>query len=228
MTSIVLYNRLERKAAFRRRWLTAGDASDYICRASDAIKPGDKVVLCCRVSGYAQNCNGNLADQETNLKRKMDQLGANIVDSVSHTGSGFDPAWLERAATLAEKHGAALVAETSDRFIRHPLYHSNDHPKLQARNTDLEDLRSCTYGIPLVTDLPPDASPSDVRGYQRRRGQRMKGRPGGRPRNATHAQWKMRRLARIDLALRLRDKGESYEQIAPGVERAQRWLPPCD
>ena len=42
----------------------------------------------------------------------------------------------------------------------------------------------------------------------------MKGRPGGRPRKKIHDPWKARRLARIELALRLRDKGESYEQIA--------------
>ena len=182
--SIIHYDREARQQAFVRYWLTPGRASEYIEHATEEIKPGNRVVLCCRVSGHVQEKNKNLADQEKHLRERAKRLGAEVAEVVSYQGPGADPYpyWLVRARLLAERHGAKLLAETTDRLVRHPLYHSANHPDLQAREADLREMQRLTKGIIIATDLNPDASPEEVRSYQRKRGQEMKGNCGGRPR----------------------------------------------
>jgi hypothetical protein len=215
MTLIIPYDYEFRKRAFYRRWLERGPASRYIKNASDEIKPGDKVVLFCRVSACMQNHNGNLLDSEVHLQERAKQLGANVVGVVRHVGPGWDPSWLATVAKRARQFDAKIFAETTDRLIRNPLY-SKERQDLQAREIDLQDLRSWTEGVVLVTDLHPDASPVETRGYQRRRGQSMKNNKGGRP---MKRKWKERRLARLKLAQIMRDEGCSYKQIATCLNR---------
>ncbi len=193
------------------RFFEAGRASDYIKHAPDELKPGDRVILCCRVSGCTQNHAGNLADSEANLTERAKQLGVKIIAVKKHVGSGTDPYWLAWAVWFAKQNGAKLFAETTDRFIRHPAYHSKHNPNLQARDIDLQDLQSWTNGVTLVTDLHPDASPETTRSYQRKRGQVCKCNRGGRP---TKPKWTQRRKAWLPLAMKMRDAGLSYRQIA--------------
>lgn len=181
----------ERKRVTARLRLRAGKASNYIAHAPAAIKPGDLVIICCRVSRYAQKHRGNLSDQEENLKQRAKNLGAIVVETFPYVGPGYDPYWLALAAENAKHLGAKLFAESTDRFIRHPDYHSQKNPNAQARDCDLQDLGRWTSGVELVTDLPPDATPKEVRSYQRKRGQAAKGNKGGRPR-ANNEQRKLR------------------------------------
>ncbi len=161
--------------------LRAGTASDFISHALTSIKPGDQVIIWCRVSRCAQKCNGNLTDQEKNLRQKAEKFGAIVVETATYIGSGTDPYWLALPAEKAKKLGAKLFAESTDRFIRHAGYHSNENPDAQARDCELQDLSRWTQGVVLVTDCHPDATPRNVRSYQRKRGQYAKGRKGGRP-----------------------------------------------
>jgi len=158
-----------------------GKASDYIGHAAQQLGPGDRIVLCCRVSACEQNRNGNLDDSEANLRRRAEALGVCVVGSYRHVGSGYDPWWVGRAAAMASELRAKLFAESPDRFIRSPKY-SKTSQDAQAREVDLRYLAWWANGVPLVTDLEPDATPSETRSYQRKRGQRLKGKPGGRPR----------------------------------------------
>jgi hypothetical protein len=134
-----------------REEFKAGKASKYIKHCGTEIRRGDKVILCCRASGRMQNHTGNLADQEANLREQMERLGAIVVGVITHVGSGWEPYWLMRAAALAERHGAKLVAETTDRFIRNDLYHSRDRPNAQATEIELKRLRNETLGVLLST-----------------------------------------------------------------------------
>ena len=170
MTSIINYDREKRKAAFRRRYLEAGKASDFIGHASDVVRHGDRVVLCCRVSGHVQDRNGNLADQEANLRTKAERLGAIIAGVDRHVGPGWDASALNATASIAQQCGATIIlAETTDRLIRNGLY-QKDRQHLQATDRDLRELQDCTDGLVLVTDLDPDATPAEVRAYQREGG----------------------------------------------------------
>jgi len=162
-----------------------GKASDFIGHAEKVIRPGDDVVICYRVSEWKQSRTGNLDDQEENLRQRAAELGANVVGVVRHIGSGCDPSWLFQAAQKAKLHGAKLFAESTDRLIRSREYNKKNQDA-QARQTDLEDLKEWTLGIPLATDLDPSASPQAVRSYQRKRGQRLKESRGGRPQVLDH------------------------------------------
>src|SRR5688572_3303948 len=82
------------------RW-QRGRASEFIDLFS-TLRAGDPVVLACRVSGCQQERGGNLDDEENFLRQIAKQVGLQIVGVCRHTGSGFDPFWLHKAATIAK------------------------------------------------------------------------------------------------------------------------------
>jgi hypothetical protein len=139
--------------------------------------PGQRVVLCCRVSWVNQHRRGNLTDQESYLRQIAESQGMIVVGVVKYVGSDWDPIWLSRAAHIAQQHGAILVAECANRFIRHLAYAGEDWLDNVAREVELDELRSYTEGVPLATLVPPGA-PS--RSALIKRGQTCKGRRGGR------------------------------------------------
>jgi hypothetical protein len=217
-----------RKRTSDRR-LQRGRASDCIKHAVEELHSGDKVVVCCRVSGHTQRLKKNLADQELNLRNRAVERGAMVVGVVRHVGSGTDPYWLARAVVLAKETGAKLFAESTDRFVRHPGYHSNEGPDWQARETDLEDLEFWADGVTLVTDLHPDALPEEVRFYQQNRGQVAKQNKGGRPPKGDRPakrEWKKRRLAWINQARDMRWEGLSLRSIADRLNAMGDGFPP--
>ena len=177
------------------RRLLPAPAGQFIRHAADEIHPGDRVFLICRVSGHVQEWNRNLQDAEDNLRDRARMLGAIVVEVEKFVSGEYwpssDPIWLHPIAIRAKEQNAKLFAESTDRFIRSPDYHSRENPDAQARITDLEDLARWTDGVTLVTDLHPDASPWQVRSYQRRRGQKYKDNFGGRPRDLMRACWKL-------------------------------------
>jgi hypothetical protein len=135
------------------------------------------------VSHRTQDHQGNLDDQEHNLRQAVEEQGGVVLYAAKHVGSGRDRSWLQEHANNSKQQGALLLAETTCRFARHLFYHSQDNPDQQANEADLDNLRRWTLEVPLMTHLHPDATPAEVRSYQRRRGQRSKGR-GGRPRKS--------------------------------------------
>ena len=172
--------RSERLSA--RKWVDsenrAGKASRYI--RPFRIRPGDRVLLVLRVSKVENR--EHLEDQETNLRRRVKSKGGTMVGIRRYVGSGFDPCWVGRAVKKARYLGATiLLAETTDRLIRHREYHSVKNPDAQATEEQLQELAGYAGGMILMTHLHPEASPREVRGYQSKRGQREKGRKGGRP-----------------------------------------------
>lgn len=152
------------------------DVGKYFQHATSTIQPGDRVIVCGRVSEHPQQLAGNLDDQAANLCAEMVRLGAQVVGKHLMTWSGCDPGWLVRAVVKARNFGAKyLVFESVDRAIRSEHFHPFLNPEAVATETDLEYLRYFTEGLPLLTLLPPNATPSEIRSYQRKRGQRLKG-----------------------------------------------------
>ncbi len=115
------------------------------------------------------------------MRQEMEKRGADVVDVVTHVGNGMEMDWLMAATWKAQRKRAKLVAESTDRFVRSQFYNSNVRPDAQATILQLGELRMWTQALPLVTLIHPDSSPSEVRSYQRKRGQRLKDRKGGRP-----------------------------------------------
>ncbi len=116
----------------------SGRASAYIKHAPEELRQGDLVILCCRVSTCSQDHDGNLQSQVANLTDRAKHFGVEILDVVQYVGSGTEPLWLFRVAEYAKRHGAKLFAETTDRFIRHPDYHSIANPDAQAGEPELQ------------------------------------------------------------------------------------------
>lgn len=168
------------------RLLRAGIAANYICRF--IIRPGNKVVILCRVSSHQQGRTGNLYAQEVKLREAVESCGGVVITVIRHewSGHGFDWSWkLTQAAREADKHGAILLAAATNRFIRNRHFHSKSPRfcKAQAQEHDLRELQQATFGVPLMTFLAPDEPEERCRSLLIRWGQEVKGNRGGRPRN---------------------------------------------
>src|SRR5690242_5091714 len=90
-----------------------------------SVSRGQKFVIVCRVSTRQQARRRNLYGQAKELRKAVESKGGIVLRIYRMTCSGFYPRWLEEPATLARKHGATLLAESTDRFIRHTSYLSN-------------------------------------------------------------------------------------------------------
>jgi hypothetical protein len=207
-----------------------GRASERLWHLADALKhfgPG-RYVICCRESSWKQQRRRNLMDQRAELLQVCNEIGASVVGEIMHVGSGFDPSWLRPAARMAKESGALILAESTDRLIRHPDYHSKTNPDAQASERELCELAFWLDDVVAVTVLHPDATPYEVRSYQRRRGQRAKGNFGGRPPKKVAGYKRRRREALEPRAIRLRQRGLSLAEIAVALECArttiQRWV----
>jgi len=155
--------------------------SDYI-KPFRSIRAGDRVWLWVRVSSVLQYANGNHLDQEAYLRKVVDAVGAYVAGVTHFTGRASEAdESLEEAADRAAAAGAVLLAESTSRFARHPSYHSKRHPNLIAGPRELRHLRYICGDTLLVTWLNPNASGSEERAHQSKRGQQQKGKKGGRP-----------------------------------------------
>lgn len=224
---------MDRPRVSARRCLQPGKASKYISPI-EAIQPGDRVVLWLRVSTQWQEAN--LDDQEANLRRVVEERGATVVAVVRYVGSscGGERAredLLDRladAAELARQHGAKLLAESTNRFVR-PTWYDSKLPKAQATELDLRDLQWATKDVVLVTHLHPDATPKQERAYHTARGQREKDRKGGRPPSPPKAGYKkLRRDELLPYVVGWHEDGLTLGQIAKkaGLPRStvQDWI----
>jgi hypothetical protein len=163
----------------------AGKAGDCIQHLPELLRftPGLKVFLWCRESTRGQKAN--LPDQEAWCIRELQKLGASVVGQLARVESASEDEryWLRKAASRAKRLGAVLVAASTDRFIRNGHYHPSGDKDALPTIGEYEALVSATQGVPLATILPPDMPWEDVRGLQAKRGQKAKGRKGGRPRS---------------------------------------------
>lgn len=191
------------------RQYVRGKASKYI-RSFDSLRRGDKVVLCCRKS--RSDKNGSLSDQDDHLRQATEKVGAIVVAAVAFEGSGRDPYWIARATEIAKQHGAVLLAECTNRLIRHFDFNPTVKRKarLQASDFELRDLEWWADGVPLVTHLDPDALPNEERAYQTRR--RAAHKRGGRPSKPGYK--KRIRLRLRKHAVQMRHDNSSLNQIA--------------
>lgn len=161
-------------------------ASDYLSHLKDLVRTGaaTAAILRCRVSRHNQQ--PQLDDQAAALRHRVeDELGIPVVGVFGEVAPGWD---LDRQpeldaaiqAALAHGPGTVIVAESADRYLRHPVY--NGDKKSRPTVAAFEALIDRAQGVPLATLLPPDAPYDDVRRYQEERGRKAKGTPVGRPR----------------------------------------------
>jgi DNA invertase Pin-like site-specific DNA recombinase len=208
------------KAAYRR-----GHAGRVIGHAKDAIKPGTRVLIGCRVSH--RNYQSNLKDQEACLRRGYPQ--ATVVGVVAEVWSAIDNTgfveWL--VARARELKADVILVESTDRLIRNSNFIATEND-LQASEVELDWLAVALDGMMAVTHVDPDAT-SEVRRQRSDRGQQAKGNKGGRPRRGRYS-----KPLRDDLLPRVTDlveKGMSKRAIARelgvGESTIRVWLQTC-
>jgi len=193
---------------------TAAKASHYIAHIYN-LNPC-LVVLFIRVSGPGQR--EHLAHVEALLRWELERRGFEVVGVFKEivTGSSDDRRTLERAILEADRLGAVLVAESADRFLRHPEFHPIHHPDLLPTVFDFERLMADVGNVQLATFHHPDMPWRAVRSEQTKRGQQGSGNRGGRPGRGPG--WtKRRRELKMSEVLRLRGLGRSYREISDEV-----------
>jgi len=132
----------------------------------------------------------------------------------------------DQAVCSALRHDAiGIVAWSVDRFIRSIAW--RPFPawrRVAPARYDLARLVLVSEKIPLLTITNPDEEPDTAHGRNVRRGHRVSGRVGGRPRNERPSE-RLKRL--LDRVIEMRHGGASYREIeqATGVphKTAQRW-----
>lgn len=144
-----------------------------------SIQAGDVVLLVARGSRPTQQ--PNLESELEALAEAVRRRGARPVTDASvskRIGRGYDndadqepwSTWLANVADTARREGCDMVlAETVDRFVRHPQY-SNRQQHWVAGTSQLLRVRRATDGMKLVTLAAPTASPSENRSVQTSRG----------------------------------------------------------
>lgn len=129
--------------------------STYI-HGIETIRSGTPVVLWCRVSSGPQDTTGNNANQAAELRAAVASRGGTLVGVVAHAGRIADAdTALFRAANIAVRHGAVLLAESTSRFIRHHRYHPKLRPHFMPTGVGLRELRWVCGDVLLVTLLNP-------------------------------------------------------------------------
>jgi hypothetical protein len=124
----------------------------------------------------------------------------------------------------AAARGAVVVAETTDRYVRHERY-TNLNQDLQATLEQMQEVSRIAGDVKLFTRIDPDATPSECRSAQIERGQDQKGQKGGGNRKKEPGWKKELREAKKPEARKMLKRGMSYGQIgkALGVNRRTVW-----
>ena len=152
----------------------AGLASQYIHHADAIIHPGTPVVLSPRVSGRTQARNGSLNRNTAELEEYAARHGAEVVGICPDTASGMslDRPGLLRAAALACRHNAIILAHNVGRLIRSAEFHRTRNAGAQPTQAEYEALVRAVGGATLATILHPDTDWREVRAAETRRGKR--------------------------------------------------------
>ena len=202
------------------RWrCTPGVGGEFIEHLPSLLerKGQPLIVLLCRVSSKEQEQAGNLDVQRRYAIKCLQEKGYRrgrdlfVVEGVESSRIQDDRHLLFLAVEEARKCGGIVVAVSRDRLIRSRSFDGSNVTEPPTISEYLQ-LKSLAGVVPLATIMHPD-DPA-ARSDQIKRGQTAKGRKGGRPRKR---KWKERRLAWIGLAMKMRDEGQSYQQIADSL-----------
>lgn len=177
-------------------------------KSIDELTTKPNVVLHCRSSKEQQKYSGNLDDQVKSCTDEIVRRKLPIYFTQAIVCSGWQPEiYIPPIVQKAKECNGIIVAETIDRLMRPMDYHSVTNPGAFLNDWMLGKLENLLDGIPTFTLQNPNASPGENRGTQIKRGQKEKGRKGGRP-----------MTNRISIAIKLHQQGKSSRQIAKEIE----------
>lgn len=183
------------------------------------LRPGNRVLLVACVSW--RDRRANLADQLANLRQHVEVLGAVVVGVHRHIGQRYRPQWIKKAVRKVNRYEADwMLAETSCRFARTRAYHCISNPDAQAGPEIFQAVQRLSSDR-LMTHLDPTATNSEIRSYQRRRGQLFKGNRGGRPPKIRYQPRYHESPEIVVQVVQLRDRGVPWRHIAEIIGRSQ-------
>lgn len=191
----------------RKHGRKPGTASSLIRYFPDMLKAGsvDAVVLYARCSGRVQNSRNNALDALAKLRLQVPSH-IPIVGEVVEVGPGYVrngplARWqFHRACWIARQHDAVVLAECTNRLVRHVKWRSTAPDEHPPTDVDLANLSKLAEGVALATAAHPDLPERKQRQMQSQRGQSAKSRTGGRGNALTHRQ------QRIEYSRRLRER----------------------
>ena len=190
--------------------------SIYIRHSEEQVRHSlhQPAILWVRTSSKSQARMNNHEDQRAALRANAEALGFKIVLDDPWIGSGRngDRVRFELTIEKAQKLGAILLAESTDRFIR-SWWWSKRKQYVQPTEVEWETFIALTRGVVLATIVHPDTDWRNVRGYQTERGVSQKGVKLGRQPNPKPGAKKQRRERLLPETRRLRDLGFSYRRI---------------
>jgi DNA invertase Pin-like site-specific DNA recombinase len=173
----------------------------------------------CRVSTPEQDANGNLDEQMMTAWRQLRAAGHRhiaVYDGVETSRVHGNRIIFERAIDDARQHGAILVAASRDRFIRAASFGRGQKAKCEPPSDhEYRELVRLADGVPLATIIHPDDP--GVRAEQIKRGQRAKGRRGGRPPKKPPGYKRQRRIELRPRAIELRRQGWALRRIGAAL-----------
>lgn len=146
-------------------------------------------------------------------------MGVNLVGFQERVASaklnnvrGF--AGMILVADRARRMRAVIVAESSDRFLRHKDY-TPANPILPTQDDWEQFVDAISYPVPvlLATLCHPDEHGGKVRGFQTKRGTEARGAIPGRPSVPKPGHLKDRRIRMKAKVRRLLEEGQSLRQI---------------
>jgi hypothetical protein len=180
-------------------------------------RPGQKAILCVRVSSKNQERNDNRADQEANLRSEAEKLGFEVIDVLLLTKRGSDEerTRLELTVERARRIGAILLAESPDRFIRSWWFSVKRNPSAQPTIVEWDRFLTLIGNVTLATIVHPDLGWRAIRGYQTNRGVAAK---GGKPSNPKPGAKKERRERLLHYARELRNERLSLRKIGAAID----------
>lgn len=179
-----------------------------------------------RVSTGAQGYKRNLDTYEKVLHRKLKKLNIPVIGYYPEISSGWILDYDERLALAnatkeAINKKTVIVAPSADRFLRNRNFNTKTNPDVLPTEAEFEKLKKLTRNVPLVTLLHPDMPPMEVRSWQTKWGQKVKGNNGGRPIQKRPGYKKMRRDKKLPTVLKLLKRGKNPTEIAKKVRVAR-------
>lgn len=137
-------------------------------------------------------------DQERALREASKAAGLTVKGRFSEYAAGWSPQDQEALASAfarARSLGACVLAESTDRYLRHPDY--KDTKTLWPTADQFEGLLARAAGVLLATVIDPNAPHEEVRQYQQKRGLLYK-----RPHRYQPRHHEARAMAQLRAALR--------------------------
>jgi DNA invertase Pin-like site-specific DNA recombinase len=174
-----------------------------------------RAVVYCRVSDKSQKAN--LKDQEAKIRREAERCGVEVIAVFHEIGRAAVPEGRPKfsaALRLAREAGAVLLLESTNRALRGESYYRDGDEWTVPTRDEWERMLRFADPVPFVAVDDPALPPRDQRGRESARGQREKGRHGGRPSKNVPGYKKQRRIDKLPEVLRMRREGASYGAIA--------------